>query len=99
MEAGPRLPSRYGRPVVRLLVRDPERLYVYWEGGTRLRLLDRTSGSVEEADVPEVGSRFLGAEPGREYEVELVHGVAVVSRSNRVRTPRRGAATRQPTSP
>lgn len=96
---GPRLPSRYGRPVIRILVRDPERLYAYWEGGTRIRLHDRTTGAVEESAVPEIGSRFLGAEPGHEYEAELAHGASVVATSNRVRTPRRGAASRLPTSP
>lgn len=98
MEAGPPLPSRYGRPLVRILVRDPERLYAYWEGGTRLRVLDRTAGTSEEHAVPELGSRFLDAVPGHEYEAELARGAAVVARSNRVRTPRRGGS-RLPTSP
>jgi len=96
LDYGPLLPTRYGPPLVRLLVRDPEGIYAYWEGGTTLRVLDRTRGSEMRMDILEVGSGFLAAEPEHEYEAEIGREesghFAAVARSNRVRTPRRGPA-------
>ena len=97
LDYGPAIPFRYGVPCVRLLVRDPECLYAYWEGGSMLRLLDLTAGGERWVGVDEVGSWFGTAAPEHEYEAEIGRSEAgrfvAVARSNRVRAPRRGPAT------
>ena len=93
LDYGPSLPEKYGRDAVGLLVRDPECIFGYWEGGETLRMVDLTAGSDRSFNVSTVGTLFLHADPDHEYEGELLRGGVVVARSNRVRTPRRGPAT------
>lgn len=97
LDYGPAIPFRYGAPCVRLLARDPECLYAYWEGGTMLRVVDLTEGGERRIGVDEVGSWFGAAAPEHEYEAEIGRTEAgrfvAAARSNRMRMPRRGPAT------
>jgi hypothetical protein len=89
---GPALPERYGTPRIRLLAQDPTNLYVYWEGGTVLRILDQTVGSIRQLDVKEIGSWFGSADPEHEYQAEIGKRIGgsfvVIARSDRIQTPR-----------
>lgn len=97
LDYGPAIPFRYGTPCVRLLVRDPECLYAYWEGGSMLHIVDVTGGGERWIGVDEVGSWFGAAVPEHEYEAEIGRPeggkFVVAARSNRARAPRRGPAT------
>lgn len=97
LDYGPALPEGYGRPVVRLLARDPESLFATWEGWGLLRVLDLTTGGDRYFSVSSPGSLYVSAEPEHEYEAEIGRGggaqFVAIARSNRVRTPRRGPAT------
>lgn len=94
LDYGPPLPESYGATRVVALVRDPECLFAFWEGGDRIRARDLTEGSAREVIVQPTGTWYFGAKPEHEYEVDLLSGDRVVAVSDRVRMPRQGAATR-----
>jgi hypothetical protein len=92
LDYGPALPDSHGLTQVRLLVRDPEGIFAYWEGGDSIRVRDLTEGTAREFRVPILGTWYSDARPEHDYEVDLLKGGQVVAVSNRIRTPRRDRA-------
>ena len=90
---GPALPDEYGLARITGLVRDPGRFFVFWEGGTAIRVRDLSGGPPREHAVAGTGGGYLEGEPEHEYEVDLLVDGRVVAVSNRIRLPRRDPAT------
>ena len=89
---GPPLPETHGVTFITALVRDPERFFVFWEGGDRLRARDLTAGAISEMAAGRVGAWYFPGVPEHEYEVELLLDGRVAAVSNRFRLPRRDPA-------
>ena len=90
---GPLLPESTGITGITALVRDPERFFVFWEGGTALRARDLAGGPPREQAVGRIGTWYFEGAPEHEYEVDLLLDGRVVAVSNRIRLPRRAPAT------
>ena len=89
---GPALPAEHGVTRVVALVRDPERFFVFWEGGDTIRARALPDGSVREHEVSWAGSWYFEGKPEAEYEVDLLLQGKVAAVSNRIRLPRREPA-------
>lgn len=90
---GPALPESHGLTRIGALVRDPERFFVFWEGGDAVRARDLADGTSRDHRGDRVGSRYFDGRPEHEYEVDLLLEGRVVAVSNRIRLPRREPAT------
>lgn len=86
---GPVLPEASGAPRIVALVRDPERFFVFWEGGDALRARDVTDGTSRVQAVASLGSWYFEGVPEHDVEVDLLLGDRVVAVSRRIRLPRR----------
>ena len=102
LDFGPPLPDRHGVPVLCALVRDPRKIFAYWElpGAAstdhvielRNVATGETATTVVDAAVASLGSRYLEARPDTEYELVLGRRDGATFQplltSRRVRTPR-----------
>ena len=101
LDWGPELPTRYGEDAIALLVQSPQWLFTYWEvEPRRYAALGGRPDLVLSAHGPrgvvvlgdsfgDVGDRWVPAEPGARYHVELrARTGELLLASAEVRTPR-----------